>query len=91
MRTIRFGQGDAQFQQTNSTGDKVVTGEWINVTPKKLKLLSSNRKEARAQQLSQEGRLTYVSTETGFEVNCVWSMEQDSMVTYGWGPEVLDY
>lgn len=34
MRTIRFGQGDAQFQQTNSTGDKVVTGEWINVTPK---------------------------------------------------------
>lgn len=79
MRTIRFGQGDAQFQQTNSTGDKVVTGEWINVTPKKLKVLSSNRKEARAQQLSQEGRLSYVSTETGFEVNCVWSMEQDSM------------
>jgi serine phosphatase RsbU (regulator of sigma subunit)/ligand-binding sensor domain-containing protein len=79
MRTIRFGKGDPQFQQTNSTGGKVVTGEWISLTPKKLEMLTSSRKEARAQQLSQESRLSNVSTETGFEVNCVWSMEQDSM------------
>jgi len=79
MRSIRLGQGDQQFQQTNSTGGKVVTGEWVSIDPKKLPQLSSSRKEARAQSLSQANILSNVSTETGFEVNSVWSMEQDSM------------
>lgn len=77
MRTIRMGQGNQKIPLTNSTGGQVITGQWISILPKKIEIKSTNNLDTRVRQLGEDHQLTNISTETGFEVNYVWSMQQD--------------
>ncbi len=74
LRKVSVKDGDSLFQLLNSTGGKVKTGEWIECNMIPIDVQGAKNIEGQLKNYSANRDITQISTETGFELNEVWSM-----------------
>ncbi len=81
LESVSMDSGNQGFQLKNSIGMDVVTGRNIAFHPRSIDVGAGNKIGSRVGDLGPKVGLKTISTETGFEVGCVWSFCQDTSGT----------
>jgi serine phosphatase RsbU (regulator of sigma subunit)/ligand-binding sensor domain-containing protein len=74
LHKVSTKNGDSLFQLVNSTGMTIKTGEWMDVNMNLLDVQGYKNLTNELRNYSANKNISNISTETGFELNEVWSM-----------------